>query len=169
MLSISEIVRKAQKLETEEAKIEWLRANDSTPLRQLLVCTYDSDRIKFLIPDEAPPYKPSEHLDSQGMLYRQLRKLQYVIEGEIQMNISQYKREHIFIEMLESVDKEDAELLCEMIKQKPLTGLSANVINKAFGDIISKKFEEAPKVEKIQKAPVKVPAIKKAKKDVKEV
>jgi hypothetical protein len=141
LLSLAEIVRKAQKLETEDQKIEWLRQNDSTPLRQLLICTYDTDRIKFLIPNEPPPYKPSQHLDSQGMLHRQIRKLQYVIAGEAVHNISQYKREWVFIEMLESVDPEDAELLCDMVRQKPLTGLSAAVINKAFGDIISKSAE----------------------------
>lgn len=169
MLSISEIVRKAQKLETEEQKIEWLRANDSVPLRQLLICTYDTDRIKFLIPNTAPPYKKSEHLDSQGMLYRQIRKLQYVIEGEApQDRLTPYKREWIFIEILETVDAEDAELLCEMIQQKPLTGLTVNVINKAFGDIISKKFEIVETPVK-PKAPVKVSTAKKANKNVKEV
>jgi hypothetical protein len=75
------------------------------------------------------------------MLHRQIRKLQYVIAGEAVHNISQYKREWVFIEMLESVDPEDAELLCDMVRQKPLTGLSAAVINKAFGDIISKSAE----------------------------
>lgn len=147
MLSISEIVRKAQKLETDEQKVEWLRQNDSVPLRQLLICTYDSDRIKFLVPPSTPPYTPSEHLDSQGMLYRQMRKLQYIVEGEQVQNMSQYKREHVFIEMLESVDAGDAELLCEMVQQKPLTGLTAKVINEAFGEIISKKFEDVTEPE----------------------
>lgn len=163
MLSISEIVRKAQKLETDQEKIDWLRANDSTPLRQLLICTYDTDRIKFLIPNEPPPYRASEHLDSQGMLYRQMRKLQYVIQGEVEHNMTAYKREWVFIEMLESVDAEDAELLCEMIKQKPLTGLTASVINIAFGDIISKNAEL---IETTKPAPKPKKSIsRKAKKD----
>ncbi len=150
MLSLSEIVRKAQSIEDEDQKVEWLKKNDSTPLRQILICLYDTDRLSFWCPRTAS-YTPSVHLDSQGMLYRQVRKLQYIIEGEQEMNISQYKREWIFIEMLESVDAEDALLLIDVLKQKPLTGLSVNVINKAFGEIIPKKFETteevAPKVE----------------------
>jgi hypothetical protein len=159
MLSISEIVKKAQKLETDAQKVDWLRSNDSLPLRQLLICTYDTDRIKFLVPATKPPYTPSVHLDSQGMLYRQMRKLQYLIEGEDVQNMSQYKREHVFIEMLETVDAGDAELLCEMIQQKPLTGLSAKVINEAFGDVIPKKFEDVTDTESN-----KQPAKRKAKK-----
>jgi len=159
MQSLSEIVRRAQKLETDQAKVEWLRANDSQPLRQLLVCMYDPDRIKFLIPNEPPPYVPSVHLDSQGMLYRQIRKLVYVIDGETQHNMSQYKREHVFIEMLESVDPEDAELLCDVIRQKPLTGLSNTVINLAFGvivpeTIVAEKVETKPKKSTPKKAKV---------------
>jgi hypothetical protein len=33
---------------------------------------------------------------------------------------------------LEDVDNEDAELLCKMIEQKPLKGLSKNVVITAF-------------------------------------
>lgn len=162
MISLAEIIEKAQSLKTDEEKVDWLRKNDSLPLRQILICNYDTDRIKFLVPPEAPPYTPSVHLDSQGMLYRQMRKLQYIIEGESQnMNMTQYKREWVFIEMLESVDAKDAELLCKIIKQKPLTGLPVSVINNAFGEIIPSKFEETPKEKK--------PAAKKAKKDVDEV
>ncbi len=164
MLSISEIVNKARKMETDAEKVEWLRKNDSAPLRQLLICTYDTDRVKFLVPPTKPPYTPSVHLDSQGMLYRQMRKLQYIIEGENIQNITQYKREHVFIEMLETVDAQDAELLCEMIQQKPLTGLSVKVINEAFGEIIPKKFEEVIAAD-LKKQPAKKTAKKATKND----
>jgi hypothetical protein len=41
--------------------------------------------------------------------------------------------------MLESVDKQDSQLLLKMIKQKPLKGLTAKVLQEALGDFIPVK------------------------------
>jgi hypothetical protein len=136
LLSISEIINKACKLKTKQEKVEWLKANNSVPLRNILILMYDK-KFNIMLPDTPPPYTPSEYLDSQGMLYKQARKLVYFVEGMKGDLIDTVKREKLFIEMLESVDKGDAELLCKMIAQKPLKGLTAATINEAFGDIIS--------------------------------
>ena len=137
-LSIAEIVNKATELKTKEEKVEWLKANNSVALRNILILMYDK-KFKFNIPNTKPPYTPSDFPDSQGMLYKQARKLAYFVEGMKGDNLNQMKREQLFIELLETVDKEDAELLCKMIEQKPLKNLTAAVINEAFDNIISTK------------------------------
>lgn len=140
VLSLSEIVNKACALKTKTEKVEWLQANDSHSLKNLLVLMYDKERFQFDLPDTAPPYQPSEYPDSQGMLYKELRKMKYFLAGS-DMNISRIRREQLFIQMLESIDKHDAVLLCKVIAQKPLKGLTKAVITAAFGDIIRGKVE----------------------------
>jgi hypothetical protein len=139
-LSLSEIVNKACALKAKSEKIEWLQANDSHSLKNLLVLMYDKERFQFDLPDTAPPYQPSEYPDSQGMLYKELRKMKYFLAGS-DMNITRVRREQLFIQMLESIDKHDAILLCKVISQKPMKGLTKAVINAAFGDIIRGKVE----------------------------
>lgn len=134
-ISIAEILKKASSLKTKAEKVEWLQNNNSVALRNVLILMYDKN-FKFNIPNIKPPYKPSDYPDSQGMLYREARKLKYFVEGMNDGNLSQLRREQLFIQMLESVDKEDAEILCQMIEQKPIRGLSKTTINEAFGEII---------------------------------
>lgn len=140
ILSLSEIVNKACALKTKEEKIEWLKQNESHELKNLLVLMYDKERFQFDLPETAPPYEPSEYPDSQGMLYREMKKMKYFLKGT-NMNLTRARREQLFIQMLESVDKSDAKLLCKLIAQKPLKGLPKTVINEAYGDIIRGKQE----------------------------
>jgi hypothetical protein len=136
-LSIAEIIDKACELKSREEKVEWLKANNSVALRNILISMYDKSKIEFLIPNTAPPYKPSEAHDIHGALLREARKLKYFIKGMGHDEMKQLVRERVFIELLETVDKRDAELLIKMIKQKPLKGLTVKTINDAFGPIIS--------------------------------
>src|SRR5210317_1347998 len=113
-LSLAEIVNKTCELKTKEEKVEWLKKNNSLPLRDVMMLMFNKD-LEFLIPNTAPPYTPSEYPDSQGMLYRETKKLKYFVKGYGD-NVNQYRREQLFIQMLETVDKEDAKLLIQMIQ-----------------------------------------------------
>jgi hypothetical protein len=77
--------------------------------------------------------------ESHGLLYRESRKLTYFVEGFGGDHIKPVRREQLFIQMLESVDKEDSILLLKMIKQKPLKGLTAKTLAEALGDFIPVK------------------------------
>ena len=134
---ISEIINKACTLKTHEEKVNWLKRNDSAPLRNILIAAYDKNKIKFLIPNSEPPYTPSQAHENQGALYRESRKLKYFVDGFGGEDIAKLKREHIFIQMLETVHREDAKILVDMIKQKGYKGLTAKAINEAFGNIIN--------------------------------
>lgn len=130
-LSISEIVNKAIELETKEQKIEWLRKNDNSALRTVLKYMYDPS-VKFLIPDTAPPWKKNSYVGVEGMLYKEARRLRIFVEGGGYDHLDQVKREQLFISLLEDIDNADAELLCKMIAQKQLRGLSRKTVAEAF-------------------------------------
>lgn len=139
-LSIAEIVEKAGEFKSKEKKIEWLREYNSLPLRDILCLMYDKTK-EFNIPQTEPPYTPSSYVDSQGMLYKEARKLGYFVKGFKGENVHPIKRETMFIQMLESVDPKDAKLLLQMVKQEPVKGLTAEVINEALGNIIPEKSD----------------------------
>lgn len=132
--SISEVVSKACELSSREEKVAWLRSNNTQPLRTILTVMYDREKYQWNIPNTSvPPYTPSPHVESHGMLHRQARKLRYFIKGFDGDNLHQYRREFLFIELLESIDKEDAKFMELALLQTPPAGLPADVLNEALG------------------------------------
>ena len=131
-LGLAEILKKASEIEKKADKIEWIRRNDSPALRALLKYAFDP-KVKFLLPEGAPPYKPNELPDLQSVLYSELRKLYLFIEGGND-NLKPTRREYLFIQLLENLDKDDAELIAAVKDKKvPYKG-----ITKKFVDEISK-------------------------------
>lgn len=144
-LSMSEIIDKTCKLKTKDEKVEWLKKHNTLALRDVLALMFNKD-LEFTIPNTAPPYEPSEYPDSQGQLFHEARKLKYFVKG-FGGNLPQVRKEQLFIQMLESVDKEDAKLLIKMLQKKPPKGLTVAVVNEAFGNIIPTKSSKNGKVE----------------------
>ena len=137
VLMLSEIVKKTCELKTREEKVAWLKQNNSRALQDILIAMYDKKKIKFLIPNTEPPYTPSQAHENQGALFREARKLKYFVQGFGGENVAKNKREQSLIEMLETVHRDDAKLLIDMIKQQGYKGLTEKVINEAFGNIIN--------------------------------
>lgn len=138
-LSISEIVNKVSELKTKEEKIAWLRKNDNIPLRIVLRLMYD-ENIEFLIPNTAPPWKKNAFVGVEGMLYKEARRLRIFVKGGGYESLNQVKRENLFISLLEDIDNNDAELLCQMIAQKPVKGLTRKTLEEAFPDLFTSKI-----------------------------
>lgn len=135
-ISITEIIQSAAAKKTTEEKIDFLRRNDSPPLRIVLQYTYDS-AIEFLIPNTPPPWEKNEYEDeAKSLLFREARKLKMFIKNGGYDNLNQVKREQLFISLLEDVDNDDADTLCQMIAKKPFNGLSKKTIEEAFPDLI---------------------------------
>lgn len=137
--SISEIITQAGKMRKPEDRINYLRENSTAALKNIIIATSDKVKIKFLLPDEAPPYTPSAHNENHGMLHREARKLKYFVEGWAPPALKQIKREQLFIELLETVHKDDALILLQMISQKPFKGITPEVILGAFGYALTEK------------------------------
>lgn len=134
LLSLSEIVTKATELPTKQEKIDWLRKHDSFPLRTILSIMY-SKQVKLLIPNTPPPWKKNGYTGVEGMLYKEARRLKIFVEGGGYDHIEKLKREQLFIKLLEDIHDKDADLLVKMIAQKPLKGLSRNVVDEAFPEL----------------------------------
>jgi hypothetical protein len=134
LLSLSEIVTKAVELPTKAEKIKWLQENKSVPLLTIINIMYNKD-VKMLVPNTPPPWKKNSYVGTEGMLYKEARRLRIFHEGGGYDNLDTKKRERLFISLLEDINDDDAQLLCDMIAQKPLKGLTLKVVAEAFPEL----------------------------------
>jgi hypothetical protein len=135
-ISITEIIQGAAEKKTTEEKIDFLRKNDNPALRIVLKYTYDN-AIEFLIPDTPPPWEKNEYEDeAKSLLFREARKLRMFIKNGGYDSLNKVKREQLFISLLEDVDNDDADTLCQMISKKPFKGLTKKTIEEAFPNLI---------------------------------
>lgn len=138
-IGLAEFLNKVSKLKKHEEKVEALRFNDSKPLRVVLQAIFDPN-VKWLLPEGKVPYTPSSLLDIQHIFINECNndKLWYYLEGfqEFYPNMTQHKREKMFIETLESIDPEDAKLLIAMKDKKcPYKGLTVDHVRAAIPDL----------------------------------
>lgn len=133
-LSLAEIIKNASLIKDVQERASYLRANDSDQLRYIL----ELGLIKWVaweLPEGAPPYKPCELVDIEGRLYQECRTLPMYLKGN-RPDLNKVKREMLFIGLLESIDKEDAKLLCAVKDKKLPTTITAEVANLAFPGLI---------------------------------
>jgi hypothetical protein len=129
--SIAWILDFTSKLPNEEEKIKCLQANDNNAIRTILKYAYDPN-IVWALPEGEPPYKPCEYPHQENMLYMEIRRLYLFLEGG-NNNLKPLKRESMFIELLQSIDPEDAKLILSIKDKKlPYKGLNSKIVLKAF-------------------------------------
>ena len=134
-LGLAEILKKASELDKKQEKIDFLNRWDSAALRAVLKYAYDP-KVKFLLPEGAPPYKPNDLPDLQSVLYSELRKLYLFIEGG-NPNLAQVRREYLFIQLLENLDKEDAELISAVKDKKiPYKGITKKFVEEMYPGLL---------------------------------
>jgi len=122
------------KAKSKAEKVAVLRSNESWALKDLLKGTLDP-KVKWDLPEGAPPYQPSSHSEPMASIFRENTKFRYFVKNN-NINISQIKREQIFIGILEAVHPKDAELVISMINKKPpVKGLTFKIAQEAFPDL----------------------------------
>lgn len=133
---LSEILTKVNNAKNKEKKIEVLKQYDCDPLRMIIKSSFDP-KIEWLLPEGMVPYKANdaEEGTEHTILRREVKKLYRFIKGGDD-SLAQFKRENLFIQILEGLHKSEAELLINA-KDKKLhqvyKGLSKEVVKEAFG------------------------------------
>jgi hypothetical protein len=113
-------------------RLSMLRSHHPNQLMlQLLKYTFD-DKIVFALPDGEPPYKPCQVLDNEAGLYQEARRLYLFIEGG-HADLTQLRRETLFIQVLESIPPEEAKLLLAVKDKKlPYKNITKELVQEAF-------------------------------------
>ena len=135
-LLFSEILDKVHKAKTKDQKVKILRDHNTDALRMVIKSSFDP-QITWTIPSGSVPYQPNDVPagTEHTTLATESRKLWHFIRGA-DNETPQFKKEQMFIQMLEGLHKDEAELLCyakDKKLHKVVKGLSAPVVRQAFG------------------------------------
>ena len=134
-LSYHEILTKVNNAKDKPKKLEVLRRYDTKELRSFLKGAFDPDLV-WLLPEGKPPYTPNDAPigTEHTWLKQEVKRMFHFLQGG-NKDLSQSKRDNIFIQMLEGLSAEEADLLIKA-KDKALNkeykGLTANLIKEAF-------------------------------------
>ena len=135
-LLFSEVLDKVHKAKTKSEKVAILIVNDNSSLRMLLKASFDP-KIEWVIPTGEVPYTKNEAPmgTEHTILESESNKLWHFIVGG-DNTLSKTRKETLFIQVLEGLLKDEANLLC-VIKDKKLhnsyKGLTPSVVKDAFG------------------------------------
>ena len=144
---ISEVLNYAAGLATKKEKIEYLQANNTRPLRSILKGSFD-DSVVFNLPKGNPPYRKDEA--PKGLepsnLHKVCRRFKYFFKGGQGDTLTDVRREKMFIDCLESLHPDEADLLL-MMKDKKMAGkykgLTPALIADAFPNLLLKPLVTA--------------------------
>ena len=117
-LLLNEVLQKVSNAKTKAQKIKLLQEMNSPALRALLIANFDESVISML-PDGDVPYKANDAPEEteHTKLIQEYRKLYLFFKGGA--NISQARRETLFIQMLEGLHQGEAEVLC-LVKDRKI-------------------------------------------------
>lgn len=135
---VYEIFEEFVKASKKAEKIAVLQKyKDNKALMDLLKGTFD-DRIKWLIPAGKPPYTPNKPESTPSTLLRKYKDFVYFANGGPGTKMPSFKREKLFITLIESIHPADAELVISMINKKPsIKGLTKKLVEEAFPGWVS--------------------------------
>ena len=130
---LSEVFQRVSNAKTKAKKVEILQEYKSAALTKVLLCNF-ANTISFCFPEGETPYRPLDRpkgVDHQ-ILFTEHRMLEKFIKKTVngvtffgcsnntRPSMQQLKKEQLWIQILESLHSEEAEVL-DLVKDKKLT------------------------------------------------
>ena len=137
-LLISEILRKVSNAKTKAEKVNLLKKHNTPALRQLMIINFDESLVSEL-PEGEVPYTPNDAPvgTDHTRLEQEYRGLYRFFKGG-DNRLKSLKRESMFVQLLEGLSAEEAELLC-LVKDGKLGDkykrITKTVIQEAYPSI----------------------------------
>lgn len=160
--NVTDTLKLLHETKGRDAKKKILQDRECFALKALLQLNFHPD-VKWMIPRGVPPYEPAKEGTAQSnSLHYEVKKLDYYINPS--NNLPQLKREAMFVNLLERIEPDDAQLLLD-IKDKKLNrmGLTYGLVREVWPDLLPEI--DAAEAEKQYTEPVEEkpkPAKKKA-------
>ena len=136
-----EIFEEIQKCKTADEKVAVLKRNDRGTLRIILSAGFDP-AVKFLI-KKIPEYKPNNSPVgmSESNIDMEVKKFYMFLEGNMPL-FPLTKKETKLREVLETLEKKEAEVVCNVVlKNLKIYGLNKRIVKKAFPGLINETEE----------------------------
>ena len=130
---ISEVLQRVSNAKNKTEKVKILQEYKSPALTKILLCNFGKS-ISFVFPEGKTPYTPLERPKGvqHQMLFSEHRLLEkfikktvkgvtyYGCSGSTKPSVQQLKKENLWIQLLEALHEEEAEVL-DLMKDKDLT------------------------------------------------
>lgn len=132
---LSEVLKKVHNAKTKAKKVELLQKYDCDALRVIIKSSFDPN-IEWVIPKGEVPFtaNDAEEGTEHTVLRREYKKLYRFVKGGDDGLVG-FKRENMFIQLLEGLHKSEADLVISAKDKKlhqTFKGLSENVVKEAF-------------------------------------
>lgn len=132
---VHEVLEEVRKKRSKKEKVEVLKANESWPLKDVIRGSMDPT-VEWNLPPGEPPYTAAEAHNSPANLMRENKKFGYFVKGGPGDKLPAFKRENIFMGIVEGVHPEDAKLVVAMINKQTPDGLTKNIVEEAFPGLL---------------------------------
>lgn len=134
---VFEILEEFEKQESKQQRKEVLLKYGKIPaLTDVLRGTFD-DSLQFTLPEGRPPFTANRPESTPSTLRKQHKQFAYFVKGGPGDRMPAYKRESLFIRLLESIHPADAEIVLSMVaKQPPVKYLTKKLVQEAFPNLI---------------------------------
>ena len=162
---LPELFLEANKASTDKARVDLVKAyNDKSPenaklLRDYLQCLYHP-AVKLELPDTVPPYDDTQYVDydmAPQTLQKALARVTYFVLGQPNYIEKVVKRENVFIQTLEGLHKNDAELyasvLLKKFPKKTYPKLGMHIFNKAVPEYLPESVIDVEGIIATEKKP----------------
>jgi len=130
---MSEVLQRVSNAKTKSEKVKLLQDYESPALKKLLLCNF-AKSISFIFPTGKSPFTPLDRPKGvqHQLLFTEHRLLDKFIKKEVngvtyygcsggpKPNLPQLKKEHLWIQLLEVLHMDEAEVL-DLVKDKQLT------------------------------------------------
>ena len=134
---VFEILEEFEKQESKQQRKEVLLKYGKIPaFTDVLRGTFD-DSLQFTLPEGRPPFTANRPESTPSTLRKQHKQFAYFVKGGPGDRMPAYKRENLFIRLLESIHPADAEIVLSMVaKQSPVKYLTKKLVQEAFPNLI---------------------------------
>ena len=134
---LSEVLAKVSKQRSKAKKIQVLKENESLHLKSVLIWQFD-DTVVSVLPEGPVPFDKNEAPAGTEHTYlaHEHKVLYNFIKGGNDF-LKPVKREQLFLQLLEGLHEDEAEVIC-LMKDKKLTDkykITKAVVSEAFPDI----------------------------------
>lgn len=135
---IHEVLELASKQRSKAKKVEILKQYEDPSIKAIFIWNFDPSVISA-VPEGPVPYKENEVPvgTDHTSLRREYKNLYHFIKGGND-GLSSLRRETMFIQLLEGLHPEEAEIIC-LVKDKQLEtkyNLKEDVVKEAYSDIL---------------------------------
>lgn len=144
-MDVFEILNELDKIKDNSNKVEWLRDNfgDHRPLQYVLKMNY-CGTIQTILPEGEPPFtKGDTDGPTPASLWSYLKTFPMIVRSAQSQKMPMMRIENLFIEMLEAIEPQEAEMVC-LAKDRKLEerfGITRELVMAAFPGLIAQTAE----------------------------